>query len=65
MIGMAKRPKLSLEMSPTVRLWPRCRLWARSLGRKASSLAAGDDASRVAGFSRPPVIERFRNGAGC
>ena len=43
MIGKVNRPKESLVISPTVKVWPRCRLCARSFGRKPSSLRDGDD----------------------
>ena len=59
MIGMEKRPKLSVEISPTVRLCPRCRLWARSFGRKPSSLATAITLSRVSCRRLPLLLSAF------
>ena len=59
MIGMEKRPKASLVISPTVKVWPRCRLCARSFGRKPSSLATAITLARVSGFRLPLLFSAF------
>ena len=59
MIGMEKRPKLSLVISPTVKVWPRCRLCARSFGRKPSSLATAMTLARVSGLRLPLLFSAF------
>ena len=56
MMGIVKRPNASVEIRPTVRLWPRCRLCARSLGRKPSSAATATILSRVSCRSRPLLL---------
>ncbi|MNL81091.1 hypothetical protein D3C87_2081070 [compost metagenome] len=53
MIGKAKRPKLSVDKTPTVIERVRCRLCARELGRNPSSCAAAITRSRVSVFSLP------------
>ena len=56
---MLKRPKLSFEISPTVKVWPRCRLCARSFGRKPSSLATAITLSRVSWRRLPLLFSAF------
>ncbi len=53
MIGMVKRPNESEEIIPTVRLLPRWRACARSLGRKPSRSAARWTVARVSSRSWP------------
>ena len=53
MIGIVKRPNESLEIIPTVRLLPRCKACARSLGRKPSFSAVSRTCARVSSRSRP------------
>ena len=59
MIGMVKRPKESVEISPTVKVCPRCRLWARSFGRKPTSRATAITRSRVSWRRLPLLLSAF------
>ena len=59
MIGIEKRPKASVVISPTANDWPRCRLCARSFGRKPSSLATAATLARVSAFSVPLLLSAF------
>ena len=59
MIGMENRPKLSVVIRPTVKVWPRCRLWARSFGRNPSSLATAMTLARVSCRRLPLLLSAF------
>ena len=59
MIGIENRPKLSLVIRPTVKVWPRCRLCARSFGRNPNFLATAITLSRVSCFRLPLLLSAF------
>src|ERR1039458_2609206 len=53
MIGIEKRPKLSVVISPTVKLRPASRLRASALGSKPRSSATRNTRERVSALSLP------------